>query len=102
MHVILSQYLNLQPFISDTTSPTSAREADLGRFLVQDDSSHVCTEVVDGIGELPPLQPAVITLAMEPRDDDHYLSAVNHDEDVDKDNMMVSFSMAPEPPESLR
>ena len=25
--------------------------------------------------------PAVITLAMEPSGDDHYLSAVNHDED---------------------
>lgn len=32
-------------------------------------------------------EPAVITLAMEPRDDDHYLSAVNHDEDADKDDM---------------
>ena len=28
-------------------------------------------------------EPAVITLAMEhPRNDDHYLSAVNHDEDT--------------------
>ena len=81
VEVIINQYLNILPFISDTTSPTSPREADLGRFLVHDDSSHVRTQVVDG-HELA-LQPAVITLAMEPRDDDHYLSAVNHDEDVE-------------------
>lgn len=53
---------------------------DLGRFLVQDDSCQANGEVDDG-------EPAVITLAMEPRDDDHYLSAVNHDEDADNDDM---------------
>ena len=41
---------------------------DLGRFLIPDESP------------LSNGEPAVITLAMEPRQDDHYLSAVTREE----------------------
>ena len=75
--------------------------ADLGRFLVQDDSSQdgindnaSAAAGAGGVGE-----PAVITLAMEHRgNDDHYLSAVNHDEDtVGKDDHDMAFM-----PQNLR
>ena len=46
-----------------------------------------------------PGEPAVITLAMEhQRNDDHYLSAVNHDEDiVEKEGHEMAFM-----PQNLR
>jgi len=67
--------------LKNTSSVGGSTTADLGRFLVQDDSSQENENIRGGSGE-----PAVITLAMEHhRNDDHYLSAVSHDVDLDHD-----------------
>ena len=60
---------------SSKDSPIS----DLSRFLAHDTTDHVGTSIVTVQDH--DHHPAVITLAMEPSGDDHYLSAVNHDED---------------------
>ena len=62
---------------------------DLGRFLVQDESS-----------SLSHGEPAVITLAMEPRQEDHYLSAVTREEleEEGAKDQMSGFEL----PENLR
>ena len=60
---------------------------DLGRFLIPDESP------------LSNGEPAVITLAMEPRQDDHYLSAVTREEleeDGAKDHHQMSGFEIPE------
>ena len=65
---------------SDHSPPIS----DLSRFLTSHDHTtttdhHVGASIVTVQDH--DHHPAVITLAMEPTGDDHYLSAVNHDED---------------------
>ena len=67
--------------------------SDLSRFLTSDSvSDQVGTSIVT-VENASDHHPAVITLAMEPPEDDHYLSAVNHDEELDRQIAIESHDL---------
>ena len=67
---------------SDHSPPIS----DLSRFLSSHDHTTTTDHHVGASIVTVQDHPAVITFAMEPSGDDHYLSAVNHDDEDDLDH----------------
>jgi hypothetical protein len=72
------------PFKTFAAASRESSSGEFGRFLIQDDGSRESETRSMVIGE--PGVMRVITLAMEPHQNDHYISAVNQDEDENRDD----------------